>query len=155
MRIESGQIELVRRPPRVTFPQRHTLTSRDRRVRWTSHGDRFARSDGATHCQPGHPEIAECDVLGEVVTVRQCQLLVGSLERRHVVVLELQGCRVLRELGGEVPLRQIETGGDTHVPTESRLRVAVEVEAALAPGAGNDERLDEVTLYAVEVGGLV
>jgi hypothetical protein len=31
----------------------------------------------------------------------------------------------------------------------------VQVEAALAPGAGNDERLHEVALHAVEVGRLV
>jgi len=69
--------------------------------------------------------------LRQVVRVCQRELLVGGLQRRRAVVLELQRGRVLREFGREVPLRQVEAGREPGVPAKPRLRVAVEVEATL------------------------
>ena len=77
------------------------------------------------------------------------------LQRRDPAVLELERVAVRWKLGGEAPLREVEAGREPHVPAEARRGLTVEVEATLAPGARDDERLDEIALHAVEVGGLV
>src|SRR5690349_12117754 len=79
----------------------------------------------------------------------------AGAQRRGVGVAQLKRALIGRELRLEVPLRQVEPGGQAGIPAETGRGVAVQVEAALAPGAGDDEGLDEVALYAVEVGRLV
>ncbi len=76
--------------------------------------------------------------------MREHQLLVNRAERRF---------RAFRRSG--IPFRQVEAGRDTHIPTQSRLRVALQSHTTLAPGGWNDGCLDEVAEHAVVPGGFV
>src|SRR5579864_8640912 len=88
-------------------------------------------------------------------TVGERELLMRRLQRRYVAVLELERIGVGWRLGSELPLRQVEAGCEADVPGERHRSIAVEAQAALAPGARDDQSLDEVALHAVEVGWLV
>ncbi len=85
----------------------------------------------------------------------QRQFLVAGLQGRHAVVRHIQRGDVLREFRRVVPLRQVLAGGQADVPADADIGIAVEVEAALAPGAGDDQGFYKISLHAVEIGRLV
>jgi hypothetical protein len=93
--------------------------------------------------------------LAQVLRVRERQFLMGGLQRRRIVVFQIQGGGVEREFRREIPLRKIEAGGEPDIPAEPERRVAVQIEAALPPRARNDQGLDEIALNSVEIGRLM
>src|SRR5882672_721737 len=115
----------------------------------------FSGEDRAADVQAREAEVVESNVLRQVASGCQCQLLVGGLQWGGPIVGQLQCRGVLRELRREIPVCEIDAGSDAGAPGNAEVGIAVDAQAAFAPGAGNDQRLDEVTLHPVEVGRLV
>src|SRR4029077_16559077 len=145
-RVKRGQVELRGHPARMRLPQRDARIPRRARL---------PAADRAPEEQGRNAVVAERSVLRQVPRICQRQLLVRRLQGRRATVRQSERARVRRECRGEVQLRQIKAGGEPEVPAKSRAGVAVQVEAALAPGAGDDQGLDEIALHAVEARGLM
>ena len=139
----------------MRFPQCDALVAWDRRIRRSRHFDRLAAADRRAQRQARHAVIAERHILAQVMRIGESQLLMGCLQRRGVAVLQIERRRILRKLRSVVPLRQVESRGEPSVPAEACIGVPMDIEPALAPGAGNDQGLDEVALHAVEIGRFV
>src|SRR6516225_3224734 len=139
----------------MRFPERHPRIAGSGCTGRRGHRYRFARADRGSERDAREAVVPERHVLRETLRVRERRLLVRRLQRRDVAGLELERVEVRGKLGGEVPPGEVEAGGEPDVPAETGGGVAVQIETALAPGARDDERLDEVALHAVEIGGLV